>query len=203
MLESLIHPTDEYVITVCENTQWCLWDISKRKMVSMISENIPLKHYTSGGLHPDGLLLGVGTSESIVQLFDNRAAGREVARLNCKSSTNSTEPIRSLDFNENGYLVVTVSGNQAKIWDLRKLERINQINQAEPLLSSRFDSSGNFLAVGSSSVNLYSVKQNYAVVKNLHDPNKRHIQAICLGKGASFVAFVGENHILTLYTASL
>ncbi len=73
--------------------------------------------YTSCAFHPDGLILGTGTSAGVLKVWDIREQ-QNVA--NCAEHTGA---IHSVSFSENGYLVATGSEDgSVKIWDLRKLQ---------------------------------------------------------------------------------
>jgi pre-mRNA-processing factor 19 len=75
--------------------------------------------FTSAAIHPDGLLLALGASKSIIQIFDIRS-GAVAASL---SPVESSElPVESLSFSENGYqLCAPSSSSSLSIWDLRHL----------------------------------------------------------------------------------
>merc|ERR1712216_1055191 len=105
--------------------------------------------YTSAGLHPDGLLLGVGTDKQNIRLFDFQATGKEVAHLSQANEGLKTGSITGISFNGNGFLMATASEQEVMIWDLRKLKCIKSIGSSDTISTTRFDQSGGYLAIGS------------------------------------------------------
>lgn len=104
--------------------------------------------YTSLAVHPDGVLVAVGTEDGAIY-FHNLTAGGSVS-----TSLRLTEPgaVSALEFSENGYWLVSGSVNgSAQVWDLRKLTQVAEIGFEQvkgPVLSLAMDYSGQFLAAG-------------------------------------------------------
>jgi pre-mRNA-processing factor 19 len=204
VVKSFIHPMKEHIISVCEKAQWCLWDYAEEKIVGCISEKIPRKKYTASELHPDGLILGIGTNDAVIQLFDYRVAGMEVARFPKSSSSDYTNEIKDLDFNQNGYSMASLDKTHARIWDLRKSSCVWSHCLHEPGMytTSVFDHSGRFLALGGSSLEIYDAKQSHSGcphVKTCFNTRYKQIQSIKFGTNASHLAAGGDNNILTIY----
>lgn len=76
--------------------------------------------FTSASVHPDGLLLALGTNNSAVQIYDVRS-GAVAASLT--PSEPSSFSVETLSFSENGYhLCAPISASSLSIWDLRHLK---------------------------------------------------------------------------------
>jgi pre-mRNA-processing factor 19 len=100
--------------------------------------------YTTCRFHPDGLILGTGTSDSRVRLWDIKA------QSNVATFSHSSGRISALAFSENGYTVATGSDSEGvvRIWDLRKLEQVSAVETGgKGVQCVAFDWSGQYLAV--------------------------------------------------------
>lgn len=94
-------------------------------------------------VHPDGLILATGSSSGIVKIWDIRTG--EVA-FECPELF--TSPVISCSFSENGYYFATASSSCVKIWDLRKLIKVHEIESNDSLKDVKFDPSGAYLVLG-------------------------------------------------------
>src|SRR6185312_13553587 len=108
-----------------------------------------LKGYTAAKFHPDALLLGTGTNDSMVHIWDMKSQNI-VAPF-----PGHTGAVTALAFSENGYYLATTSeDNLVRLWDLRKLTNFkvltlpknNQLNKVV------WDHAGQYLAVGGTDV---------------------------------------------------
>lgn len=86
----------------------------------------PGEVYTSTAIHPDGLLIAVGTANGTIKIL-NLLEGCKLAATFDIGEQNSTEAageVTALSFSENGYWLVSASSGLpgvAQLWDLRKL----------------------------------------------------------------------------------
>ena len=79
--------------------------------------------YSCAQFHPDGLLIGLGTSSSLVKLYDIRE------QTEVHTFTDHTARVSSIAFSENGYVLATGSEDgTVKLWDLRKLKATKSIS---------------------------------------------------------------------------
>jgi len=85
--------------------------------------------FTSASMHPDGLLLALGTNKSSIQIYDVRS-GAVAASLAPQEPSNFT--ISTLSFSENGYhLCAPSSPSSLAIWDLRHLSSAATVDLGE------------------------------------------------------------------------
>nr|KJB12605.1 hypothetical protein B456_002G026500 [Gossypium raimondii] len=125
--------------------------------------------YTSAAFHPDGLILGTGTTEATVRIWDVKSQG------NVANFDGHTGSITAISFSENGYFLATAAHDGVKLWDLRKLKNFRSFelyDQDTPTNSVDFDHSGSYLAIAGSDVRVYqvgSVKAEWNCIKTLPD----------------------------------
>lgn len=119
----------------CTEEAWQLFDVRKGAKVLQV----PAQGLTACKLHPDGLVLGLGTRSGDLGIWDIRTL-KQVSALSEHSNA-----ITAVDFSENGYLCATSSvDGSVKVWDLRKLKCTKTL---PALGTARFDFSGTYLAI--------------------------------------------------------
>merc|ERR1712113_1295495 len=151
--------------------------------------------YTAADFHPDGLLLGVGTENHLIKLFDYQTANKEVA---CFSVPHSKvkEDIKDIAFNQNGYIMASASADGLRIWDLRKLDCVKHIGLPKHLQRIKFDQTGKYLASGSRALCVYAVKQDYLMLQEFNNLGNGSVKSVCLGNSGCFFATSVEEHCL-------
>jgi pre-mRNA-processing factor 19 len=108
--------------------------------------------YTSGGFHPDGLLVGTATNNGIVRIWEAKSGNNVTSLL-----AHEGHKISSIGFSENGYYLATSSDSQGlvKLWDLRKLSNFHTIDLSAHGVSGvtkvAFDFSAQYLGVAAGS----------------------------------------------------
>jgi len=178
-----VHPTNEYFVTGSLDRTWCLHQIETGTTLTRVSEAAVLKGYSCLKFHPDGLILGTGTVDSFIRIWDIKLPS------NVASFEGHKGAISAIAFSENGYHLATAADDNAvRLWDLRKLENFHTIplDDGVKATSLHFDFSGQYLAVGGMDARVYSVK-GWNLVKAWQD-NTAPITAIKFGSDARHIA---------------
>ena len=95
---------------------WHFLDINSQSCLSKQNEASNSSQHSCGVFHPDGLILGSGTTDGLLRVWDVRTM------QNVHVLEGHTAAISCLSFSENGYLAASGSEDgSVKLWDLRKL----------------------------------------------------------------------------------
>ncbi|KAL5996893.1 E3 ubiquitin-protein ligase prp19 [Asimina triloba] len=130
-----------------------------------LQENFPVgetsgeEGYTSASFHPDGLILGTGTSESRVRIWDVKSQD------NVASFGGHEGPVSAISFSENGYFLATAASDGVKLWDLRKLKSFRSFapyDSSVPTNAVEFDNSGSYLALAGSDISSHCLPPHVA-----------------------------------------
>ncbi|XP_007035246.2 PREDICTED: pre-mRNA-processing factor 19 homolog 1 isoform X1 [Theobroma cacao] len=164
-----VHATNNYFVTASLDTTWCFYDLSSGICLTQVEDPSNSMGYTSAAFHPDGLILGTGTTEATVRIWDVKSRG------NVANFDGHTGAVTAISFSENGYFLATAAHDGVKLWDLRKLKNFRSFelyDQDTPTNSVDFDHSGTYLAIAGSDIRVYqvgSVKADWTCIKTLPD----------------------------------
>ncbi|KAJ3325886.1 hypothetical protein HDV06_002271 [Boothiomyces sp. JEL0866] len=156
-----VHPTNDYFISAGEDAVWNFADLERFEVISAVSTPEITAAYSTIQIHPDGLLLGTGSADSVIRLWDIKS--KSIAA----SFTGHTGAISSISFSENGYHVATGSAkdNFVKFWDLRKLTDFHTLELPHTegfagVPSVKFDHSGKYVGVAyGNNLSVFAVKK--------------------------------------------
>ncbi|KAH7859217.1 hypothetical protein Vadar_033272 [Vaccinium darrowii] len=164
-----IHATNNYFVTASLDNTWCFYDLSSASCLTQVEDTSSSGGYTSAAFHPDGLILGTGTSESIVKIWDVKSQAN-VARFDGHAGA-----VTAISFSENGYFLATAAHDGVKLWDLRKLRNFRTFSPYDentPTQSVEFDHSGSYLGIAGSDIRVYqvaNVKSEWNCIKTFPD----------------------------------
>jgi len=147
-----LQATGDYWVTASLDNTWAFHDIETSTCLVQISSEAG---FSCVEFHPDGLILGTGKVDSIVNIWDIKA------QKNVASFEGHKGKIMDLSFSQNGfYLATAAEDNSVKLWDLRKLKNFHAIELGEGfgLSAINWDYSGTYLAVAGSEVRIYMGK---------------------------------------------
>ncbi|KAL2921248.1 Pre-mRNA-processing factor 19 [Bienertia sinuspersici] len=164
-----VHATNKYFVTASLDNSWCFYDLASGLCLSQVTDYSGSEGYTSAAFHPDGLILGAGTTDALVKIWDVKT------QVNVAKFDGHTGPVTAMSFSENGYFLATAAHDGVKLWDLRKLKNFRSFpspDQDTPTNYVDFDHSGSYLTVASSDIRVYqvaSVKSEWNCLKTLPD----------------------------------
>ncbi|KAK7279190.1 hypothetical protein RJT34_24236 [Clitoria ternatea] len=165
-----VHATNNYFVTASLDGSWSFYELSSGTCLTQVFEpSGSSEGYTSAAFHPDGLILGTGTTESLVKIWDVKSQAN-VARFD-----GHVGPVTAISFSENGYFLATAAHDGVKLWDLRKLKNFRNFSPYDPETptnSVEFDHSGSYLAVAGSDIRIYqvaNVKSEWNCIKTFPD----------------------------------
>ncbi|XP_031483715.1 pre-mRNA-processing factor 19-like [Nymphaea colorata] len=187
-----VHATHNYFVTASMDATWCFYDITSGMCLSQVQkadDSAGEDGYTSAAFHPDGLILGTGTSGAAVRIWDVKT------QTNVATFDGHVGPVTAISFSENGYFLATAARDGVKLWDLRKLKNFRSFSPYEPNTptnSVEFDHSGAYLAIAGSDIRIYnvgSVKQEWDCINTLPDlSGTDRITSVKFGVDAKYLA---------------
>ncbi|KNA07665.1 hypothetical protein SOVF_169810 [Spinacia oleracea] len=195
-----VHATNKYFVTASLDDSWCFYDLSSGRCLTQVTDSSGSEGYTSAAFHPDGLILGTGTTDAVVKIWDVKT------QVNVAKFDGHTGPVTAMSFSENGYFLATAAHDGVKLWDLRKLKNFRSFPSPDPDTPTNyvdFDHSGSYLAVASSDIRVYqvaSVKSEWNCIKTLPDLSGTG-KATCakFGPDAKYIAVGSSDRNLRIF----
>ncbi|KAL1934436.1 hypothetical protein VTP01DRAFT_6618 [Rhizomucor pusillus] len=157
-----VHPSKEYFVSSGLDSKWSFYDFETGKSIVDVVDQETDSGYTAIEFHPDGMILGAGTGDSVVRIWDVKS--QSVAA----SFGGHTGKISALAFSENGYILATASeDNLVKLWDLRKLSNTKTfiLDEGYKVNSLAFDFYAQYLAVGGTDARVFKAKDGSELAK--------------------------------------
>lgn len=191
-----LHPTGDYVLSSSMDQHWAFSDIETGKLLCKVSDATVSHGLTCCQFHPDGLIFGTGTTDSLVKIWDFKEQ---------KSAANfpgHSGPISAIAFSENGYYLATSADDEVvKLWDLRKLKNFKTISLEDKytVRGLTFDHSGHYLAVAGPDVRVYQISKQCDLVTtfNNHTQDATNVR---FGPNAGYIASVSNDRTLKFYS---
>ena len=114
-----VHPIGSCLVSFSLDGSWALLDGKSGAVVRQVGATGTNREfeYLSGQVHPDGMLLGGGTSKGTLKVWDLRE------QINVGNLEGHGGGVESLCFSENGYYLASGdSRGSVRLWDLRKMK---------------------------------------------------------------------------------
>uniref|UniRef100_A0A0D9Z8X9 Pre-mRNA-processing factor 19 n=1 Tax=Oryza glumipatula TaxID=40148 RepID=A0A0D9Z8X9_9ORYZ len=155
--------------------------------------------YTSASFHPDDLILGTGTTDAIVKLWDFRTS-------NAVNMLGHVGPVTAMSFSNNGYYLATAALDGVKLWDIRILRNLMTLSPYDsntPTNAVEFDFTGSYLAIGGSYIRVYHVPNFMAesnLTKALPDQSETgKVTCVKFGADATYIAIGSKDANLRIF----
>jgi len=189
-----LHATGDYILTTSTDQCWAFSDIRAGRLVTKVNDQSGGVALTCAQFHPDGLLVGTGTADANIKIWDLKE-GTNVANFPGHSGQ-----ISALSFSENGYYLATAADDSCvKLWDLRKLKNFKtlQLEDGYEVRDLCFDSSGTYLAVAGTDVRVYLCKQwNELLTMRDHTATATGVR---FGDNSRFISSTSMDRTLKIY----
>jgi len=191
-----LHATGDYLLTTSTDEYWVFSDLHTGQVLAKTGDTTTPHALTTAAFHPDGLIFGTGTSDSLIKIWDLKE------RSNVANFPGHSGQISAMAFSENGYFLATAADDSTvKLWDLRKLKNFKSIvlDEGYQVKSLSFDQSGSYLAIAGTDVRIYISKQ-WENIKTFGD-HTALATGIKFGENAKFIASAGMDRTLKIYGA--
>jgi pre-mRNA-processing factor 19 len=188
-----LHSTGDYLATSSLDRSWALHDIRSGALMLHVADPSVKAAFLSARFHPDGLILGTGTADSLVRIWDIKS------QQNVASFEGHHGKVVDLSFSENGYYLATAGEDSVKLWDLRKLKNFHTIPipSGSQVTAVHFDYSGSHLAVAGSDLRIFTGK-SFSLIKTFTD-HSGLCTDVAFGRDAAFIASTGLDRFLKFY----
>jgi len=187
-----LHATGDYFATTSYDRSWGFHDIHTGACLLKVQQQ-QQAGLSAVAFHPDGLILGTGTTDSYVRIWDVKS------QENAASFEGHTGKIVDISFSENGFYLATAAEDSIKLWDLRKLSNFFTIPIDGTISAVNFDFSGNYLAVAGSHISIYSAGKTFTPVQVYKD-HSAAVTEVKFGRDASFFASTSLDRSLKVYS---
>lgn len=189
-----LHATGDYVLSTSTDEHWAFSDLNTGRVLTKVGDTSSPHALTTAQFHPDGLIFGTGTSDSIIKIWDLKE------RSNVANFPGHSGAISAMSFSENGYYLATSADDSAiKLWDLRKLKNFKTIllDEGYQVKDLYFDQSGTYLAVAGTDVRVYLSKK-WEIVKTFAD-HTALVTGVRFGENAKYLSSVSLDRSLKIY----
>jgi len=187
-----LHATGDYLATASLDRSWGFHDINTGACLLKVSRTRDDAGLSSIAFHPDGLILGTGTADSMVRIWDVKLQD------NVASFEGHTGKIVDITFSENGFYLATAAEDSIKLWDLRKLTNFFTIPIEGQVSAINFDYSGNYLAVAGNQINIYQSGKAFSPVQ-VYSEHPALVTDVKFGRNASFFASSSMDRSLKIW----
>ena len=150
------HPSNKYVFTCHENGQWNCFSLGSQECVHSFQTK---SDASTSDLHPDGMLLGIGTNEGKVLVCDIKLRDTSGIVVVGEDSV----PITCCKFSSNGYHLATLNASGVcRVWDLRKMKCLHTSATSGDMTGGAlaFDHIGQYIAFSTANktIEVHTVK---------------------------------------------
>eukprot|EP01120_Amphizonella_sp_Union-15-10_P015559 TRINITY_DN8036_c0_g1_i1.p1 TRINITY_DN8036_c0_g1~~TRINITY_DN8036_c0_g1_i1.p1 ORF type:complete len:497 (-),score=98.44 TRINITY_DN8036_c0_g1_i1:168-1658(-) len=169
IVQGSLHAMHDFFVTVSKDKSWAFHDLKNGQTLVNVKNPSGDAAFTCGQLHPDGLILGTGTDDSFIRIWDVKS------QKNVATFEGHKGKITNLVFSENGYYLATAAEDAIiKLWDLRTPKNIHSLKLDTIVNRLKYDFSGKYLAAATSSELRIFTGKNLEHVQTMHE----HLQTV-------------------------
>ena len=196
-----VHATGDYLVSASMDKSWALYDLATGVCRKVVTDAAVTGGFSAACFHPDGLILGTGTTDKLVRVWDVKT------QQNVVTFEAAVGALSSIAFSENGFSLVTAGPDGFKTWDLRKVAKMGASAQPVKVLEAlngeanqaTFDYSGQYLAcAGSKAVVVYDTKA-YKPLLSLNDCHSNSVTGVAFGPDAAYLASCSKDRTLKFF----
>ncbi|XP_053214468.1 pre-mRNA-processing factor 19-like [Panonychus citri] len=192
-----LHATGDYLLSTSTDEFWAFSDLNAGVMLCRVGDPSSAHALTTAKFHPDGLIFGTGTTDSVMKIWDLKE------KSNVANFPGHTGSISAMAFSENGYYLATAAEDSTvKLWDLRKLKNFKTIVLQDnyQVKDLYFDNSGTYLAVAGTDVRIYHTKQWDNLIT--FEDHTGLATGVRFGDNAKFLVSTSLDRSLKIYSSS-
>jgi len=186
-----VQPTGDFFVTASQDRTWGFHDLTSGATLAQIQGESASR---SVNFHPDGMIVGTGSEEGVVQIWDIKT------QKNVASFEGHKGKVVDISFSENGYYLATAAeDNTVRLWDLRKAKNFQTItlDSDYELSSVEWDWTGSYLAVAGADVRVYLGKTaNHIATFSKHSGKVTDVK---WGKDAQYLVSVSMDRSLKVW----
>ncbi|CAB1099230.1 unnamed protein product [Ectocarpus sp. CCAP 1310/34] len=189
-----VHATGDFMATASKDKSWAFYDINRGRLLKHVKNDEYSEGYNCVRFHPDGLILGTGTGDALVRIWDMKQAA------NVANFKGHEGGVNALAFSENGYYMASAGEDgYARLWDLRKLTNFDNLTIGDGAAHSvAFDFSGSYLAAGGKKRTKVFAVKTWGELATYGDYGGS-VTGVKFGKSASFLATSSMDRTLRFY----
>ena len=105
-----LHPTGDYLLSSSLDENWAFSDLRTGQVISKGSDTGGSSGLTCSQFHPDGLIFGTGTADSVIKIWDLKESS------NVANFPGHTGHVVSIAFSENGWVLIDVVEHVTVCW---------------------------------------------------------------------------------------
>lgn len=188
-----LHPLSEYFVSCSDDGSWAFNNLIRGDVVHQNDTNDGKINCVQ--FHPDGRLLGTGSSNKHVQIWELHSQNMMISLGDVEDSA-----ITSLCFSENGYhLAVAFENGCVNVHDLRKSQLLHQF--ASPGSTShkvQYDYTGQYLACAGPDIRIFQTK-TWQCLSTLRS-HSRDVMDIAWGPNAQYLGSASKDRTLKFYS---
>ena len=199
-----IHPTGKYIFVLSSaknKVVFCNDRLEELAIFGSDDEETDANYdpYTCIGMHPDGLILSIGTTKGNLKILDLKS--QKFASI---LSDGHSSPVTSVAFSENGYHFASSSAEVVVVWDLRKLKIVKTLNNDENgvgrVNSVQFDLSGKYLAYAGEKSSRICVVKDWDKIASFDGHGKAVTSVVWGDVSSSWFATAGLDKTIQIFS---